>query len=164
MQICHETIYRAIYGITAIELETQQLQALRTGRTRRKPRRAPGQRRTRFPTGKHISARWAEADARTVPGHWEGDTIVGEGSSSAVGTLADRCTRYVRLIPLHDGKTGDDMSTALTAVIESMPAQLRQSITWDQGSEMACHDKITTNTGVPIYFCDRARPLAAAHQ
>ncbi len=158
MQICHETIYRAIYGITAIELETKQLRALRTGRTRRKPRRAPDQRRTRFATGKHISERAAEAAERTVPGHWEGDTIVGEGTRSAVGTLADRCTRYVRLIPLHDGKTGEHMSTALTAVIESMPDQLRKSITWDQGSEMACHDKITQNTGVPIYFCDRASP------
>lgn len=157
LRTCHETIYRAIYR-NEMGLQTAPSQALRTGRTRRKPRRRTGQRLTRFATGLPISARPAEAAGRAIPGHREGDTIVGHGTRSAVGTLADRCTRTVRLIPLHEGKTGEHMAAALTKVIDTMPTQLRKTSTWDQGSEMAGHDKITAATGVPIYFCDRASP------
>ncbi len=136
MRITHETIYRTIYDRDN-ELAIEPKNALRTGRIRRKPHRRGDQRRTRFRTGKHISQRPAEAAGRTVPGHLEGDLIIGEGTRSAMGTLVDRCTRYTKLVHLPAGKDAERTRDALIGTVASLPESLKRTLTWDQGSEMA---------------------------
>jgi IS30 family transposase len=93
-----------------------------------------------------------------VPGHWEGDLIVGPNSQSAIATLVERSTRYVLLAHLPRGHTAEQVRDALVAVITTLPAHLRRSLTWDQGCEMGAHHRITIATGMPIYFCDPASP------
>ena len=157
MRITHETIYRTVYD-RANELAIEPRNALRTGRIRRKPHRRGDKRRTRFPTGKHISARPAEATGRTVPGHLEGDLIIGECTRSAMGTLVDRCTRYTKLVHLPTGKDAQQTRDALIQTVASLPGSLKRTLTWDQGSEMACHDQFTDASGIPVYFCDPHSP------
>jgi IS30 family transposase len=105
----------------------------------------------------HISERPAAADDRAVPGHWEGDLIFGKGMS-AVATLVERKSRFVMLIGLPDGHAADVVADALVAKITELPAQLRRSITWDHGKEMAQHARFSIQTGVPVYFCDPRSP------
>ena len=122
------------------------------------PADGTGIRKTRFPTGQHISERAAEADSRTVPGHLEGDLIIGEGTRSGMGTLVDRCTRYTSLVHLGEGKDAERTRDALIGAFAVMPDSLKRSLTWDQGSEMASHDQFTEATGIPVYFCDPRSP------
>lgn len=157
MRICHETLYRTLYARNSV-LTVDHGAALRTGRVRRKPHRRADQRRTRFPTGKHISARPAEAAGRQVPGHLEGDLIMGAGNKSAIGTLVDRCTRTTKLVHLPNGKDAEQMRASLTEKAASLPDALKLTLTWDQGSEMACHDQFTDASGIPVYFCDPHSP------
>ncbi|HZL80689.1 MAG TPA: IS30 family transposase, partial [Demequina sp.] len=105
-----------------------------------------------------ISERPAEADDRAVPGHWEGDLILGEGSRSAVGTLVERSTRLTVLLHLPDGKSAEQVETAMRKAITAVPSLLARTITWDQGAEMSKHAEFTTKTGIPIYFCDPHSP------
>jgi IS30 family transposase len=105
----------------------------------------------------HISQRPAEAADRAVPGHWEGDLVFGK-RPSAVGTLVERRSRYVLLFPLPDGLTAQQVRPALTAAILRLPQQLRRSLTWDQGREMAEHVQFTVDSGVQVYFCDPRSP------
>ena len=105
-----------------------------------------------------LSERPAEADDRAVPGHWEGDLILGEGSRSAVGTLVERSTRMTLLLHLPDGKSAEQVEAAMRAAISKLPSSLARTITWDQGAEMAKHAAFTTATGIPIYFCDPHSP------
>ena len=105
----------------------------------------------------HISQRPAEANDRAVPGHWEGDLLFGKGMS-AIATLVERKTRFVMLIALPNGHTANAVADALAAKIAELPEQLRRSITWDQGKEMAQHARISIETGVPVYFCDPRSP------
>ncbi|WP_442916539.1 IS30 family transposase [Lentzea sp. DG1S-22] len=159
LHVTHETIYQTLYLQGRGELRRELARALRTGRTVRKPHRAPERRQPRFTHPMiMISERPAEAEDRAVPGHWEGDLIIGGGGTSAIGTLVERATRYVMLVHLparHDAETVRD---GLITTIGTLPAHLRQSLTWDQGSEMGRHHEFSVATGTPVYFCDPHSP------
>jgi IS30 family transposase len=160
MWVSHETIYQAIYVQPRGELARQVKTALRTGRTRRKSQgRNAIEDRSRFKAGMvNISERPAEADDRAIPGHWEGDLIIGANSASAIGTLVERTTGFVMLLHLPGAHTAATVAEAMTARSPDIPEVLRRSLTWDQGSEMALHTAITEATGLPIYFCDPHSP------
>ncbi|MFW0152187.1 IS30 family transposase [Mycobacterium sp. smrl_JER01] len=159
MWVSHETIYQALYVQPRGELAKVVKAALRTGRTRRKH-----QGRNETGPGKlkgmiNISERPAEADDRAIPGHWEGDLILGStASASAIGTLVERTTGFVVLLHLPGDHTAATLAEAISTKIPEIPEILRRSLTWDQGSEMALHTKITEATGLPIYFCDPHSP------
>lgn len=159
MRASPETIYQAIYVQARGGLRREVAAALRTGRTRRKPHRKPDQRTPRFVDGMvMISQRPAEVEDRAVPGHWEGDLIVGTRSESAIVTLVERSTRYVMLGHLPGGHTAEEVRDVLVPLIQTLPAHLRGSLTWDQGCEMAAHKQFSIATGVPVYFCDPHAP------
>jgi IS30 family transposase len=159
MRVSPETIYQAIYVQARGGLRREVALALRTGRTRRKPRRAPDQRTSRFVEEMvMISERPAEVEDRAVPGHWEGDLIVGTRSETAIVTLVERSTRYVMLGHLPGGHTAEEVRDVLVSLIQTLPGHLRGSLTWDQGCEMAAHQQFTVATGVPVYFCDPHSP------
>ncbi|MGH3540487.1 MAG: IS30 family transposase [Pseudonocardiaceae bacterium] len=160
MWVSHETIYQAMYVQPRGELARQVKAALRTGRTQRKPQgRKAIENRGRFKASMvNISERPAEADDRAIPGHWEGDVILGAHNESAIGTLVERTTGFVMLLHLSGDHTAATLAEAMTAKIPEIPEILRRSLTWDQGSEMALHTKITEATGLPIYFCDPHSP------
>jgi transposase, IS30 family len=159
LHVTHETIYQALYVQGRGELRRELARALRTGRTVRKPRRADGQRQPRFTQPMvMISERPAEADDRAVPGHWEGDLIIGGDQRSAIGTLVERTTRYVLLVHLGRSRTAEHVSAALAATIATLPSHLRRSLTCDQGSEMGLHHRFTMATDMPVYFCDPHSP------
>jgi IS30 family transposase len=157
MQVSHETIYQAIYVQGRGALRRELAAALRTGRALRKPRRREGQRRGRIKDMVMISERPAEAADRAVPGHWEGDLIIGS-RNSAIGTLVERSTRFVLLLHLPHGHDAAAVAQAMTAAMAGLPAALRRSLTWDQGREMAAHAQITLAAGLPVYFCDPHSP------
>ncbi|MFF9299850.1 IS30 family transposase [Streptomyces sp. NPDC014764] len=159
MHVVHETVYQALYIQGRGELRRELARALRTGRARRKPRRQAQQRRPRFATPMvMISERPAEADDRAVPGHWEGDLIIGKDGKSAIGTLVERATRYVMLLHLPEDHRAETVRAALVTTVQTLPDHLRRSLTWDQGSEMSSHGAFTVATNVPVYFCDPASP------
>ena len=162
MWVSHETIYQAIYlqsrGNLRAEL-TRQV-ALRSGRAARRPRAAAAGavRSTRPWLGLNIAARPAEAADRAVPGHWEGDLVIGKDGASAVATLVERTTRFVLLVGLSDGRVSDHVVARLAAAMGRLPGQLRRSLTWDQGVEMARHNDFSLATDCPVYFCDPHAP------
>ena len=159
MRVSHETIYQALYFQARGGLKAQVQQALRSGRTRRKPQRQPGQRQHRFIDDMiMISERPAEVEDRAVPGHWEGDLIMGAGNKTAIGTLVERATRYTLLVHLPDGHDAEQVRDGLLAAIATLPAHLRGSLTWDQGCEMARHKQFSMATDMQVYFCDPASP------
>jgi transposase, IS30 family len=157
MQVSHETIYQSLYVQGRGALRRELAACLRTGRYRRKPRgRYTPPART--PDMVLISDRPAEVEDRAVPGHWEGDLIIGARHASAIGTLVERRSRFVMLVALPDGHAAAAMRTALAARILTLPAELRRSLTWDRGAEMAQHVQFTVDTGVAVYFCDPYSP------
>jgi transposase, IS30 family len=158
MWVSHETIYQALYVQPRGELARLVKTALRTGRTQRKPqgRRETGQGKLKGMI--NISERPAEAEDRAIPGHWEGDLIIGKNQASQIGTLVERTTGFVMLLHLPDDRTAATTADAMSAKLPEIPEVLRRSLTWDQGSEMALHTKITEATGLPIYFCDPHSP------
>jgi IS30 family transposase len=159
MRVSHETIYQSLYFQARGGLKREVADALRTGRTRRKPHHRPGQRRQRFIDEMiMISERPADVDDRAVPGHWEGDLIMGEGNQSAIGTLVERATRYTLLVHLPDGHNAEQVRDGLIATMKTLPDHLRGSLTWDQGSEMARHKQFTLATDMTVYFCDPHSP------
>jgi transposase, IS30 family len=159
MRVCPETIYQALYLQARGGLRREIAAALRTGRTRRKPHRDPAARTPRFVDPMvMISDRPAEVEDRAVPGHWEGDLIIGADGASAIGTLVERATRYVMLVHLPDGRTAEAVRDQLVATMTNLPDHLRGSLTWDQGAEMAAHRAFTVATDMPVYFCDPASP------
>jgi IS30 family transposase len=159
MQVSVETVYQVLYLQARGGLKREVQAAVRTGRTRRKPRRDPGQRAHRFTDPMvMITDRPAEAEDRAVPGHWEGDLITGQSNRSAIATLVERTTRYTMLVHLPAGHDAEAVRDGLVKTIETLPAHLRGSLTWDQGSEMARHRQFAVATGMPVYFCDPASP------
>lgn len=157
MRVSHETVYQSLFVQGRGELRRELARCLRSGRTSRKKRGAVDG-RGRIPGMVNISERPAEADDRAVPGHWEGDLILGEASRSAVGTLVERTTRLLLLLHLDGDRSAVTVEAAMRKAIAKLPAELRRSITWDQGAEMSTHASFTTATGIPIYFCDPHAP------
>jgi IS30 family transposase len=158
MRVSHETIYQCLYLQARGELRTQLKLALRQGRTRRVNRS-----RTTVATGKildmvNISERPVKADDRAVPGFWEGDLIIGKGGKSQIATLVERTSRYVMLIRIPYDRTAQRVATLLARKMETLPDFLRNSVTWDQGKEMAAHASFTMKTGIDVYFCDPHSP------
>lgn len=159
MRVSHETIYQALYFQARGGLKREVAQALRSGRTRRKPHRSADQRTHRFVDPMiMISDRPAEVADRAVPGHWEGDLIMGEANKTAIATLVERATRYTMLVHLPHGHHAEAVRDGLISTISSLPAHLRGSLTWDQGTEMARHKQFTMATDMMVYFCDPASP------
>ncbi len=154
----HETIYLSLFVQAKGLLSKELTKELRSGRGVRRAGRISvrGQGRGQIVDALHISERPAEADDRAVPGHWEGDMVSGSGNSH-VGTLVERSSRFVQLVKL-DNKTTDCVIAALTAKVQELPEQLKQSLTWDRGLEMAKHKQFTVDTGVQVYFCDPKSP------
>ncbi len=156
MRVSTETIYQSIYVQGRGALRRELAVCLRTGRALRKPRR--GERRGRIPGMVNISERPAEVEDRAVPGHWEGDLIVGKNGRSAIGTLVERSTRYLVLLHLPNGGSAAEVEKAMTAATQRLPETLWKTLTWDQGNEMRNHAQISVSTGLDIYFCDPASP------
>jgi IS30 family transposase len=157
MRVAPETIYQSLYVQGRGALRKELVACLRTGRAIRR-NRSRIDRRGRIPDMVMISERPAEIEDRAVPGHWEGDLIIGKDSASAVGTLVERSTRYVMLLHLDGDHTAETVRTAMTAKIKTLPDHLTRSITWDQGREMAQHTEFTIDTGIDVYFCDPHSP------
>ena len=157
MRVAPETIYQSLYVQGRGALRKELAACLRTGRAIRR-NRSRLERRGRIPNMVMISERPAEIEDRAVPGHWEGDLIIGEDNASAVGTLVERSTRYVVLLHLEGDHTAETVRTAMTAKIKTLPDHLTRSITWDQGREMAQHAQFTIDTGIAVYFCDPHSP------
>jgi IS30 family transposase len=161
MRVSHETIYQSLFVQGRGALRKELARCLRTGRAQRRP-----QRRTNG-SGQLldmvlISERPAEVQDRAVPGHWEGDLIIGSGSKSAIGTLVERQSRFVMLLDLRQGRLAEQVKDALVLKIRELPEQLRRSLTWDRGKEMAEHIAFTIDTGVQVYFCDPHSPWQRA--
>jgi IS30 family transposase len=175
MRISHEAIYQSLYVQGRGALRHELSACLRTGRALRVPRARARARGKGFVTEEvMISRRPAEAADRAVPGHWEGDLILGLGSS-AIGTLVERTSRFAMLLhlpptdrprekdgPAVSGHGAEAVRDAIAATIATLPAQLRRSLTWDQGIEMAYHAQLRIDTGLPIYFCDPHSPWQRA--
>ena len=157
MRISHETIYRSLYVQGRGELRRELARCLRTGRAKRVPR-GRLERRGRIPDMVMISERPPEVEDRAVPGHWEGDLLLGRGGKSAIGTLVERSTRYVMLFRLPKQRTAEQVREAMTRTIQTLPESLRRTLTWDQGGEMSQHIRFSVDTGIDVYFCDPHAP------
>ena len=158
MRVSHETIYECLYLQARGELRTQLKIALRQGRTRRVDRSRATSTRGKILGMVNISERPKEADDRAVPGFWEGDLIIGKGSKPQIATLVERTTRFVMLVRIPYDRTADRVAALLARKMDTLPEFMRNSVTWDQGKEMARHADFTTRTGMPVYFCDPHSP------
>jgi len=158
MRVSHETIYLSLFVQARGALRRELTRFLRSKHTTRRPRghsvmNGQGQLRATL----NIRERPAEANDRAVPGHWEGDLLMGK-RMHAMATLVERTSRFVMLVALPDGHSADVVADALASKITELPEQLRRSLTWDQGKEMAAHARFTIDTDVPVYFCDPRSP------
>jgi IS30 family transposase len=155
MRVSHETIYRSLYVQARNVLKKELLGHLRRGGFMRRPR-TQGASQPTIVEGVSIHQRPAEIEDRAVPGHWEGDLLMG-GTHSQIATLVERHSRYVMLVKV-DSKDTVTVTKALKRKIRELPAELRRSLTWDRGSEMAAHKDFTVATDMQVYFCDPRSP------
>jgi transposase, IS30 family len=158
MRVSHETIYQSLFVQGRGELRRELARCLRSGRSARRPGLGRPRGQGRLPDMVMISERPAEVEDRAVPGHWEGDLVLGEGGRSAVGTLVERSSRFVLLLHLQGDRSADAVDAAMRKAVATLPEELCRSITWDQGAEMANHVDFTIATDIPIYFCDPHAP------
>jgi transposase, IS30 family len=159
-RVSHETIYRALYVQARGQLRADLHKQLSLGRSQRKPRRGttPRGNQATYANAFTIRQRPAEAEDRAVPGHWEGDLILGTGCGSAVGTLVERSTRFTILLHLPGRHDADSVAEAMIREMRQLPEHLRRSITWDRGSELAAYERIQLELNTPVYFCDPRSP------
>ncbi len=157
MQVSHETIYQSLFIQGKGSLRKELWRCLRSSRATRRPQGRPKSTKGQIRDMVMISERPAEVEDRAVPGHWEGDLLMGK-NQTAIGTLVERWSRYVMLFGLPDGNTAEAVRDALTATVQRLPDHLWQSLTWDQGREMAQHVQFSIDTGVDVYFCDPKSP------
>jgi IS30 family transposase len=158
-RVSHETIYQSLYVQTRGQLRADLSQQLSLQRSQRKPRTAPRRGSGHmFKDAFTISQRPAEVTDRAVPGHWEGDLILGVGNSSAVGTLVERSTRFTILLHLPGRHDADSVAEAMIREMSQLPGHLRRSITWDRGRELAAYERIQLELSTPVYFCDPHSP------
>ena len=157
MQLSHETIYQSLYVQGKGELRRELARCLRYGHT---TRQSQGRVRKSGPVANMvmIAERPAEVADRAVPGHWEGDLVIGARGASAVGTLVERTTRFLLLLHLPNGHSAPEVEKAMRLAIGTLPKSLIKTITWDQGSELARHVEFTIATGIQVYFCDPHAP------
>jgi IS30 family transposase len=155
MQISHEAIYQSLFIQSRGALKAELTKCLRTGRAMRRPQKRTT--RTHIKDKVMISDRPAEIEDRAIPGHWEGDLIIGKDGLSAIGTLVERSTRFVMLMKLSD-KSAETLTNALKKITQRMPEELFKSLTWDQGKEMAYHSRFSIDCGIDVYFCNPHSP------
>lgn len=155
--VSHEAIYRWIYALPKGELARSGIM-LRSKRRTRRPRRALGERGARIVGMTSIDARPADAVDRRVPGHWEGDLIIGAAGATAAATLVERTSRFTVILGLPEGKNAAALADTLIETVTGMPQLVLGSLTWDQGTEMARHAALTTATKLPVYFADPHSP------
>jgi IS30 family transposase len=158
MRVSHETIYETLYVQARGELRTELRVALRKGRAQRVAQGSTRVKAARIAGMVNISARPAEAADRAVPGHWEGDLIIGKGGKSQVVTLVERSSRLVMLLRVPYDRTAERVALILAAAMRRLPEYLARSLTWDQGVELAAHAKFTVATDIPVFFCDPHSP------
>lgn len=160
MQISHETIYQCLYVQSRGELRKDLYRYLSLSRPKRVSRenQHAGGRAKPYRDALKIASRPAEAEDRAVPGHWEGDLIIGAGGKSAIGTLVERSTRFTILLHLPERHTADAVAEAMITAMGDLPAHLRRSVTWDRGTEMSGYDRIQLELQAPVYFCDPHSP------
>ena len=157
LQACHETIYTAIYAMPKGDLRRELSLELRQARAARRPPKRGQGKRGALQDMLPIHVRPPEANDRLLPGHWEGDLIKGKANRSAVGTLVCRRSLFAMVIKL-DGSTAVDALEGFTRAFAQLPPEVRQTLTYDQGKEMALHRKLAENTGLKVYFCDPHSP------
>jgi transposase, IS30 family len=159
MRVSHETIYRSLFVQARGALRKELSACLRTGRTqRRSHKRTEHSGSGRLREMVMIADRPPAAEDRAIPGHWEGDLVIGKGGRAAFGTLVERSSRYVMLVHLPNGRTAEAVRLALTRQVQRLPAELRRTLTWDKGKEMAEHAKFSVATDVKVFFCDPHSP------
>jgi IS30 family transposase len=160
MRLSHEAIYQYIYVLPRGELKRTLIQALRQEHAYRHKQKVskPTEMRGKIADMLSIEERPAEVEDRTVPGHWEGDLILGKNKQSALGTLVERTTRYTLLVPLGDKKDATTVREAFAKALCSLPTELKKSLTYDQGKEMSEHQRFTIDTGIKVFFAHPSSP------